>query len=302
MSEKALQNMRSELDVQGSLAHPGIVKLEGVYESEEYVHVVMEQLLGGELFDRIIQQVRFTEANAAKTTLQILRVLVYLHSKRILHRDIKPENVMYVAKGGQEVKLIDFGFATEWDPSSPLSQKCGTMQYVAPEVLTGEKYGDKVDLWSLGNVVYIMLTGRPLYGGNERDILKKKKAGSIHFSKHFRWSLSEDAQDFVRKLLEMDPQNRLTAYEALCHPWIRKTIPQEAATARAEARQFLRPEDFAEGEVEEDVTVNKTFSLCARSTREFDPAAQRPASASNIFSSWWWLSGDFSSLFSVAGS
>jgi len=279
MSEKALANMKCELDVHLSLSHPAIVKLEGVYETDTTVRVVMEQLQGGELFDRILELGRFSELQAAKTCLQILRVLAYLHGNRIVHRDIKPENIMYWDDKGDTVKLIDFGFACKRARDVPLTQKCGTMQYVAPEVLKGEPYDSKVDLWSLGNVTYIMLTGRPLYCGDERQILRNKKADKLHMSKQFRWCISDPAQDLVSKMLDMVPGDRITAYEAMSHAWFRRTIPNEQAAALAEARELCQVDELSDEEVK---PATRVFKLSSQSHREFESEDPPP----NPLTSW----------------
>jgi len=279
LSVKALANMRSEIDVHIGLSHAAVVKVEAVYETDKHLQVVMEQLQGGELFDRILEVGRFSELKAAKTCLQILRVLSHLHGKRIVHRDIKPENLMYAHAKGESVKLIDFGFAVKRSSDEPLTQKCGTMQYVAPEVLKGEPYDCKVDVWSLGNVTYIMLTGRPLYAGDEKEILRQKKADQMSFSKHFKWCVSDAAQDLVKRMLELDPSKRISAVEAMSHPWFRRTIPSEQAAALAEARDFC-PTDESE---EDAKPATRVFKVSGQSRREFDTKDLPP----NPVSAWW---------------
>lgn len=215
-----MAHMRAERDALGGLKHPGIVRLEGVHESDKTVHTVMEQLDGGEVFARLAEVGRFTEEAAADVARQVLHALVYLHSRRVVHRDVKLENLMYERKDGDTVKLIDFGFATKLAPGEKLTETVGTLQYVAPEVLLNHEYDEKVDVWSFGTVMYTLLTGTPLFGGSRREIVKRKTGGKVYYSTYFRTKLSEDAKAFVRLLLSLDPEARPSAEEALRHPWL----------------------------------------------------------------------------------
>lgn len=227
MAPNASKNMRSELNIHGRMSHRGIVKLEGVYETEEHVYVVMEKLRGGEVFDWIYEAGRLSEAVVAKAALQILKVLAYMHGQNMVHRDIKMENLMFSDEGRHTLKLIDFGFATKFNPKTKLSQAVGTPQYVAPEVVKNEPYDEKVDMFSLGTVVYTMLTGTPLYGGSKNEIFKRKTHNKIYFSTFFRDSLSEGAQSFVKQLLAFDPADRPSAVAALSHPWLLSLVQDE---------------------------------------------------------------------------
>merc|ERR1740123_2619267 len=114
-----------------------------------------------------------------------------------MHRDVKPENIMFVSKGDPTVKLIDFGFATRLEEQGEVSGTCGTIRYIAPEVLSGRRYNESADMWSLGTVVYAMLTGRELYSGNDEEVHAKNLVGRIDWSRHF-FLLSKDCQHFVR--------------------------------------------------------------------------------------------------------
>lgn len=238
MNRKALASLRSELDIHTRLAHPGIVKLEATFESESESHMVMEKLAGGELFARIVERDRLCERDAAGVALQVLQVLVYLHGQRIMHRDIKPENVIYHRRGGSNVALIDFGFATSVHPG--LKQRCGSLQYVAPEILGGFAYNEKADVWSLGSVVYSMLTGEVLFDGKTKDqVFRQNVSGSVSFSRRFR-SLSAEARDFVRQLLILDSQERPSAREALEHPWLRSMTCNQKEVATLDVSTLWR--------------------------------------------------------------
>lgn len=219
MSAIELDNLKREVEVHTSLNHPHIVRLEQVYESSGSVHLVMEQLHGGELFGRIEQMQGLGEEEAARVSAQLLRALAYLHSRCITHLDIKPENVVYQEIGGEHVKLIDFGFATQFQHGEQLEKRYGSVQYVAPEVLAKKTYNEKVDVWSLGSVVYCMLLAAPLYNGGQAEVLEKNRAGLIDYAPGFA-TLSPGAQDFIRSLLTLEPNLRPSAQEALGHGWL----------------------------------------------------------------------------------
>lgn len=234
---KSLANLKREVEVHAAIDHPGVVRIEAVYESEDSVTIVLERLEGGELFDRLLERGRFSEEQAAKVAVQLLRAVAYLHSHSMMHRDIKPENIMYSEQDADDIKLIDFGFATYFDRRAgapKLAQRCGTLQYVAPEVLTGLGYGEKADLWSLGSVCYTLLTMKAMYSGEDADIKRKNTMGAVDFSRTFK-AASPEAQDFVRALLRVEPAARPGALEALRHPWLHARAGEEAAAALTEA-------------------------------------------------------------------
>jgi len=221
MAPKALENLRREVELHSAVDHPGVVSVEAVYESGEEVHIVMEQLEGGEVFSRLVELGRFSEEETARVTVQLLQVLVHLHSKQVMHRDIKPENLIYETTASEHFRLIDFGFAARFDSGGGdlCKERCGTLQYVAPEIIRGCGYNEKVDLWSVGCLVYVLLTGKSLYRGNDQQVMKKVAAGEIDFGKRFK-DLTEGAQDLILSLLEWDPVQRPSAAEALRHPWL----------------------------------------------------------------------------------
>jgi len=224
MTPKTLASMRSELEVHAGLTHDSIVKVEAVYETDTLVHLVMERLEGGELFARILEWDRLCETEAGLVVTQLLQVLEYLHSQRICHRDIKPENVLFRKRGGSDVALIDFGFSTRVAPGAKLSQRCGSLQYVAPEVLAGREYDEKADMWSLGSVLYSMLTGEVLFDGKTKEqVFKQNVFGRFAPSRRFR-CLPADAREFIRQLLASDPAARPSASEALAHPWLQSVM------------------------------------------------------------------------------
>jgi tRNA A-37 threonylcarbamoyl transferase component Bud32 len=218
MSSKDLDFLRSEVNIHSESTHTNIVSLLEVHETEDTTFLVMEELQGGEVWDRLHEQRRFRETEAADLALQVFRALAFLHARGVAHRDIKPENLAYVQKGGRDLKLLDFGFAARVG-SDGLRAKCGSLGFVAPEVLSGRGYDEQCDQWSMGSLLYHLLTGRPLLEGDEQEVLRKTRAyRKPDFRMEF-WCLSEDAQHLLRSLLHADPRKRLTAPQALEHPW-----------------------------------------------------------------------------------
>jgi len=209
----------SEVAVFLEMDHPHVARLVDVYETSHTLHLVMEHLEGGELFDRVAQRRRFREAEAVHATRQMLLAVNYLHSHDIVHRDVKLENFVYDVKNSDHMKLIDFGFSRIWDFDSKLQRVLGSLAYVAPEVLN-KSYTKQCDLWSLGVITFILLTGSMPFDGTREAQISSIKAGTYNM-KPSRWKgISKEALSFVQALLVVDPEHRLTAESALRHAWL----------------------------------------------------------------------------------
>lgn len=180
----------------------------------------MELCPGGELFERITQKKnKMTEKEAAQILEKILKAINHCHSQKIIHRDIKPENIMYGADG--EVKLIDFGLAKQVkEQNSHLRTIAGTPYFISPDVLHGN-YGKECDIWSLGVVFYMMMTGKyPFDGSNRVEVFSKIKSGKFNMPRN----TSEECNDLLKRMICVNPAERITANDALHHPWLKHTL------------------------------------------------------------------------------
>lgn len=224
LSLKARKSLLAETSLLRELDHPNIVRLWHYYEEPKNYFIVMDLIDGGELFDRIVAKEMYNEREARDVVRTLLDVLGYLHFERcIVHRDIKPENILCVSETDDtRIKLCDFGFAARLDTSEPhkcLTKLCGTPQYVAPEILRRKPYGAAIDMWSCGVVTYILLSGYAPF--SERPNLNFNIcSGNYSFCPDTWGHVSDQGKDFISQLLTLDPAERLTADEALIHPWI----------------------------------------------------------------------------------
>jgi len=209
--------LESEVEIFLSMDHPHIGRLNDVYESNERMDLVMECMEGGELYDRVKELKRFPQCETAEVTWQMLLALNYIHEQGIMHGDVKMENFMFDSKDGNNLKLIDFGFSKV---RGQVAEKvCGTVAYIAPEVLN-MRYSTQADMWSLGVIVYCLLSGSMPFSGSEQEQLSKITQGKYSMKKE-RWGyLAKESIDFTRSLLRVDPRKRLTAQQALQHPFI----------------------------------------------------------------------------------
>ncbi|PFH32288.1 calcium-dependent protein kinase CDPK4 [Besnoitia besnoiti] len=185
------------------------------------IHLVMELCTGKELYDRLAKKKRYSEKDAARVTRQMLFAINYCHQRHICHRDLKLENWVYRDNSDDApLKLIDFGFSRIFHPGALMTAMHGTVYYVAPEVMDG-KYNEKCDLWSIGVIVYMLLSGSPPFTGQgDHDILIKIRRCMYTMSGP-RWQgISEHAKDFIRSLLMRNPDERPSAEDALKHPWL----------------------------------------------------------------------------------
>jgi len=212
---------RDEIQILSKVDHPNVIRLWDFYETEEALFIVMDRY-EGELFDCIVKRTSFTEADAQRVMRLLLSGVAYLHDHQIVHRDLKPENILIANINDMFERMVisDFGLARIMPQQGLLLTSCGSPQYVAPEVLLGVGYDNLVDIWSCGVIAYVLLGGYTPFMASELSQVFDK---IIHFNYEFHepyWhTQSEGAKDFIRRCL-CDKSERMTAYEALKHPWL----------------------------------------------------------------------------------
>lgn len=230
---------RREIDILKNMDHPNIIKGYEYYEGAHHIYFVMDLCEGGELFDRIKSKSRYSEADAAKVLHQVLSGISYLHERKIAHCDLKPDNFLFLDKTeDSNLKIIDFGMSKYTSSREYMATLAGTSFYMAPEVLQG-RYTFHCDMWSFGVVMFIMLFGFPPFHGASDLIIHNKIAKGFHaqvkkgYGPYFPASIkvSDKARDLLGKLLHSDPAIRLTANEALSHPWFHSADKNPLAEA-----------------------------------------------------------------------
>ncbi|PHH50589.1 Calcium/calmodulin-dependent protein kinase [Ceratocystis fimbriata CBS 114723] len=217
------QMVYDELKLLQTLKHPHIVRFEDWFESRDKYYIVTELATGGELFDRICEQGKFTEKDASKTIKQVLEAVNYLHQNNVVHRDLKPENLLYQTRDlDSSLVLADFGIAKTLDRKDEvLTTMAGSFGYAAPEVMLKRGHGKAVDMWSMGVITYTLLCGySPFRSENLQDLIDECTNGQVVFHERYWKDVSDDAKEFIMCLLRPDPSDRWTSERALNHPWL----------------------------------------------------------------------------------
>lgn len=214
-----------EVNILKQLDHPNILKLFEFYQDAHKYYLVTEHCSGGELFEKIMDLQNLTESCAATYLKEILSTLIYWQKMNIVHRDIKPENILldHPEKNNKKlanIKVIDFGTAVKLEEGETLSQVIGTPYYMAPEVLK-KSYGKECDVWSVGVILYIMLSGFPPFGGDdEREIFYATQHQPLTFAMDEWRGISSEAKSLISRMLDKNPKTRITAIEAFNHRWV----------------------------------------------------------------------------------
>ncbi|TYI64988.1 hypothetical protein E1A91_D09G126400v1 [Gossypium mustelinum] len=218
-----IEDVRREVQIMHHLTgQANIVELKGAYEDNHSVYLVMELCAGGELFDRIIAKGHYTERAAASLLRTIVQIVHTCHSMGVIHRDLKPENFLLLNQDeNSPLKATDFGLSVFYKPGEEFRDIVGSAYYIAPEVLK-RRYGPEADIWSIGVMLYILLSGvPPFWAESENGIFNAVLRGHVDFSTAPWPSISAQAKDLVKKMLTVDPKQRLTAVQVLKHPWIK---------------------------------------------------------------------------------
>lgn len=224
--EQQKKDVLNEIEVMKSLKHPRLMQLYDVYEnsSKKQMCLIMELIDGGELFERLVDDsFVLTEQLCKLYILQISEGLRFMHNLNILHLDLKPENILCVSKEGHRLKIIDFGLARSINPNQTLKVFCGTPEFVAPEVVNYEKIGFETDMWSLGVICYVLLSGiSPFMGDNDAETFSNITRAEFDFDDEAFEDISEEAKDFISKLLVKDRRKRMLVSDCLNHIWLSK--------------------------------------------------------------------------------
>lgn len=214
--------IESEIAILSSVSHPNIIQLEEVFDFPAEKYLIMEYVQGGDLFDAIASDIKYTEAVARDMVTDLANALQYLHDRMVCHRDIKPENLLVIDRlHTKSLKLADFGLAVT--VREPLFTVCGTPTYVAPEILAETGYGVKVDIWAIGVILYILLCGYPPFSSrtnNQEELFDQILSGLFEFNSPDWDEVSYPAKELISWSLVVDPLQRYSAKEILNHPWI----------------------------------------------------------------------------------
>lgn len=212
-----------EVAILASLNHPHIVPLIDFFDEKDCYFIVMELMSGGDLFDRIGKKKTYSEADARDLIVKMLKAVAYCHQRHIAHCDMKPKNLLLMSDDNDSfIKLADFGFAARVHESKSLTKQCGTPFFVSPEILMRKPYDQQSDMWSVGCIVFLLLSGNlPFMGRSQKELFRKIVAGKFTFDEEDWEGVSDHAKDLVSKLLVLDPDNRITAAEAIRHDWLK---------------------------------------------------------------------------------
>lgn len=222
--------LEREVSILLKLDHPNIITFNETYQDFKYYYLVMEYCSGGELLDRIVSRKHLKEDECCEIMRKLFLAVNYIHQKKIVHRDLKPENILFSDESSEaELKIIDFGLSNIFNigndtkklDSSSVSfhTKVGTPLYLAPEVLKGT-YSVKCDIWSLGVIMYFLLSGKlPFLSNNEASLFQLVRKGIFNFDSSEWVKVSTNAKSLILKLLNVNPKKRISAQQALDHPW-----------------------------------------------------------------------------------
>ncbi|XP_017284618.1 myosin light chain kinase family member 4 isoform X5 [Kryptolebias marmoratus] len=221
-NQKEKEVVRNEIQVMNQLNHANLIQLYAAFESRNDIVLVMEYVEGGELFDRIIDEnYNLTELDTVLFIRQICEGLQYMHKNYILHLDLKPENILCVSRATNKIKIIDFGLARRYKPREKLRVNFGTPEFLAPEVINYEFVSFPTDMWSLGVITYMLLSGlSPFLGDDDNETLNNILSCQWNFEEEEFADISDEAKDFITRLLVKSKSWRMSATESLRHGWL----------------------------------------------------------------------------------
>uniref|UniRef100_A0ABM5ETW0 Myosin light chain kinase 3 isoform X1 n=1 Tax=Pogona vitticeps TaxID=103695 RepID=A0ABM5ETW0_9SAUR len=237
---KEREEVKNEINIMNQLNHVNLIQLYDAFESKNNVTLIMEYVDGGELFDRIIDEnYSLTELDAILFTKQICEGIHYLHQQYILHLDLKPENILCVNRTGNQIKIIDFGLARRYKPREKLKVNFGTPEFLAPEVVNYDFVSFPTDMWSVGVVAYMLISGlSPFLGESDAETMNYIVNCNWDFDAEAFEQVSQEAKDFVSRLLIKEKSGRMSAANCLKHEWL-MDLPAKAQKSRARLKSQL---------------------------------------------------------------
>ncbi|XP_026181828.1 myosin light chain kinase, smooth muscle isoform X2 [Mastacembelus armatus] len=239
---KERESARKEIELMNYLHHPKLVQCLAAFDHKPEMVMVMEFIAGGELFERIVDDgFEHTEPASVHYMQQILEGVAYMHQQNIVHLDLKPENIVCVDKTGTSIKIIDFGLASRLDGNTPLKVMHGTPEFVAPEVINYEPVCKATDMWSIGVICYILLSGEsPFQGNSDAETLALVTAAQWEFDEESFDEITDEAKSFISCLLNKDTRRRMSCEEALAHPWMAAFDSGDLATTKSLSKEKMK--------------------------------------------------------------
>ncbi|XP_043105945.1 calcium/calmodulin-dependent protein kinase type II delta 2 chain isoform X1 [Puntigrus tetrazona] len=290
LSARDHQKLEREARICRLLKHPNIVRLHDSISEEGFHYLVFDLVTGGELFEDIVAREYYSEADASHCIQQILESVHHCHVNGIVHRDLKPENLLLASKmKGAAVKLADFGLAIEVQGDQQAwFGFAGTPGYLSPEVLRKDPYGKPVDMWACGVILYILLVGYPPFWDEDQHRLYQQiKAGAYDFPSPEWDTVTPEAKDLINKMLTINPSKRITAAEALKHPWICQRSTVASMMHRQETVECLKKFNARrklKGAILTTLLVTRNFSA-AKSLLNKKPDGVKVNNKTNLASS-----------------
>uniref|UniRef100_A0A8C2APT8 calcium/calmodulin-dependent protein kinase n=1 Tax=Cyprinus carpio TaxID=7962 RepID=A0A8C2APT8_CYPCA len=268
LSARDHQKLEREARICRLLKHPNIVRLHESISEEGFHYLVFDLVTGGELFEDIVAREYYSEADASQCINQILESVNHIHQHDIVHRDLKPENLLLASKmKGAAVKLADFGLAIEVQGDQQAwFGFAGTPGYLSPEVLRKDPYGKPVDIWACGVILYILLVGYPpFWDEDQHKLYQQIKAGAYDFPSPEWDTVTPEAKNLINQMLTINPAKRITAEQALKHPWVCQRSTVASMMHRQETVECLRKFNARrklKGAILTTMLVSRNFSAC----------------------------------------
>ncbi|XP_058050308.1 calcium/calmodulin-dependent protein kinase type II subunit beta isoform X18 [Ahaetulla prasina] len=288
LSARDHQKLEREARICRLLKHSNIVRLHDSISEEGFHYLVFDLVTGGELFEDIVAREYYSEADASHCIHQILESVTYIHHYAIVHRDLKPENLLLASKcKGAAVKLADFGLAIEVQGDQQAwFGFAGTPGYLSPEVLRKEAYGKPVDIWACGVILYILLVGYPpFWDEDQHKLYQQIKAGAYDFPSPEWDTVTPEAKNLINQMLTINPAKRITAHEALKHPWVCQRSTVASMMHRQETVECLKKFNARrklKGAILTTMLATRNFSVGRQTTAPATMSAAAAASGATI--------------------